>query len=289
MEMTKNKVGKTQTLKIPKIITVTAKLLEIVSPHLATLFAAKLFTTPIKHKIPKREIPMDKQTKQSTLFVPDINKEIIVYHYGQSNKKILLIHGWSGRGTQLFKIADTLLHSSYQTISFDAPAHGKSKGHSTIMIEFIACIHELDKQFGPFEVAIGHSLGGMALINALKENLQIKKAVTIGSGDIIQDIVEEFIHKLGLPPQQAIRLRDHFEKKYQLPMDSLTTSREANKINTPVLIIHDQQDQEVNIKAAHAIHNTIPNSQLIITHGQGHRKILGSPEVITKISNFINN
>ncbi len=287
--MAKNKVIKPKALKIPKIIKLTATLLQTIAPHLATLFAAKLFTTPIKHKIPKREIPMDSKSKQSSCFIPAIQKDIVVYQYGISNKKILLIHGWSGRGTQLFKIADQLLQSGYQTISFDAPAHGKSKGHSTIMIEFIACIHELDKQFGPFEFAIGHSLGGMALINALKNNLNIKKAVTIGSGDIIQDIVEDFIHKLGLPPAQALLLRDHFEKKYQLPMDSLTTSREAHLINTPVLIIHDQQDEEVNSKAAHAIHTALPHSQLIITQGLGHRKILGSPDVITKISNFITN
>jgi alpha-beta hydrolase superfamily lysophospholipase len=51
-------------------------------------------------------------------------------------KKILLVHGWSGRGTQLFKIADELLKQGYSTISFDAPAHGKSPG-KTIMVDFI--------------------------------------------------------------------------------------------------------------------------------------------------------
>ena len=115
--MAKNKEIKSQALKIPKIIKLTAKLLQTISPHLATLFAAKLFTTPIKHKIPKREIPMDKQSKQNKLWIPAIHKEIVVYHYGNSNKKILLIHGWSGRGTQLFKIAETLLQLGYQTIS----------------------------------------------------------------------------------------------------------------------------------------------------------------------------
>jgi alpha-beta hydrolase superfamily lysophospholipase len=43
-----------------------------------------------------------------------------------------------GRGTQLFKIADELLKQGYSTISFDAPAHGKSPGKTTIMVDFIA-------------------------------------------------------------------------------------------------------------------------------------------------------
>ena len=40
---------------------------------------------------------------------------------------------------------------------------------------------------------IGHSLGGMSVLNAIKQNLQVKKAVIIGSGDIIQDIIDQFI------------------------------------------------------------------------------------------------
>ena len=166
--MAKNQEIQAQTLKIPKIILITAKLFEAISTKLVTLFAAKLFTTPIKHKIPKREFQMDKESVQETVLIPSINKKIIVYHYGKSDKKILLVHGWSGRGTQLVKIADELLHLGYSTISFDAPAHGKSKGNSSIMIEFIASILELEKQFGPFEYALGHSLGGMSILNAIR-------------------------------------------------------------------------------------------------------------------------
>jgi hypothetical protein len=53
----------------------------------------------------------------------------------------------------LFKIADELLKQGY-SISFDAPAHGKSPGKTTIMVDFITTILEIDKQFGPFDAAI---------------------------------------------------------------------------------------------------------------------------------------
>ena len=152
-----NKVVPSQ--KIPKIIILIAQFLQAFSKKLATLYAAKLFTTPIRHKMPKRELAMDENSQQFSLFIPKINKEIVVYEYGASDKKVLLVHGWSGRGTQLVKIADELIKKGFMIISFDAPAHGKSKGSSTIMIEFIASILELEKKYGPFEYAIGHSLG----------------------------------------------------------------------------------------------------------------------------------
>ncbi|WP_293895191.1 hypothetical protein [Flavobacterium sp.] len=54
MEMTKNSDIPNQSLQIPKIFTLTAKLLQAIATKLATLFAAKLFQTSLKLKIPKR-------------------------------------------------------------------------------------------------------------------------------------------------------------------------------------------------------------------------------------------
>lgn len=287
IEMSKKTKSDNQSLQIPKPILITAKFLQAISPKLATQFAAKLFTTPIKHKIPKREFEMDKQSIQHDVLIPSINKTIKSYQYGKSPKKILLVHGWSGRGTQLVKIADELIEQGYSIISFDAPAHGKSKGNSSIMTEFIASIHVLEKQYGPFEFAIGHSLGGMAIINAIKQNLNVKKAVIIGSGDLIQDIISDFIRNLGLKPQIGERMREHFEKKFGEPMNNYSTSVVSKNIETPVFIIHDNDDHDVNIKCAHNIHSHLKNSKLMITNHLGHRKILGNQKVIDEIKEFI--
>lgn len=285
--MAKNKDINDASQKIPKVIIIIAKVLEVISIKWTILFAAKLFTTPIKHKIPKREFHMDAKSEQKTLLIPSINKEIIVYHYGKSDKKILLVHGWSGRGTQLVKIADKLVELGYSTISFDGPAHGKSKGNSTLMPEFIASILEIEKQFGPFEFAIGHSLGGMSILNAINKGFNIKKAVIIGSGDIIQDIINDFISKLKLNPTMGLKLKDHFENKFEEKMENYAASNAAKTVVTPILIFHDEKDADVNVKAAHNIHKNLKNSELIITKGLGHRKILGNENVINKIIDFI--
>ena len=285
--MSKKKEKSVQSIEIPKIILFIAKFLSVFSSKLTTLFAAKLFTTPIKHKIPKREHAMEHESAPKTITISEINKEIVVYEYGKSDKKILLVHGWSGRGTQLVKIADELLKNGFMTISFDAPAHGKSKGNSSIMIEFIASILEIEKQYGPFEFAIGHSLGGMSVLNAIKQNLKIKKAVIIGSGDIIQDIIDDFISKLRLNPEYGIKLRNHFEAKFGGKMDDYSAYKAAEKTEIPVLIIHDKDDHDVSVKAAYNIQKHLKNSEIMITESLGHRKILGNDDVIKKIIEFL--
>lgn len=286
--MSKKSKTKSDAIEIPKGIIYVAKSLEMISPKLAILFAAKLFTTPIKYKIPKREFEMDSNSVQKKLIIPKINKEIVVYKYGNSLKKVLLVHGWSGRGTQLVKIADSLLEKGYSTISFDAPAHGKSKGNNSIMTEFIASIIEINKVYGPFEYAIGHSLGGMSIINAINQGFKLEKVIIIGSGDIIQDIINDFIYNLGLKPKMAQLLCQHFESKYGEPMNDYSTSVVGKNLETPILIIHDENDSEVNVKAAYQINKAIPNSELMITKQLGHRKILGNDSVIDRIMKFQN-
>jgi pimeloyl-ACP methyl ester carboxylesterase len=287
--MTKNSNNPEKTLKIPRIIVLTGKLIAFISPKLATLYAAKLFTTPIKHKVPKRELEMDRNSFQKTIHIPTINKKIHTYNYGTSNRKILLVHGWSGRGTQLVKIADELVKVGYTTISFDAPAHGKSPGNNTIMVDFIASILEIDRQFGPFEAAIGHSLGGMSVLNAVKEGFKVNSLAIIGSGDIVQDIIDDFVLKLELKPILAKRLRLHFEEKYGGNMDDYSAYRAAKEIEIPALIIHDEQDFEVPVKAGIHIHEHFKNSELMLTKGLGHRKILGNHAVVDRVVKFITN
>ena len=276
-----------QSLKIPKLILQVSKLITFISPKLATLFVARLFSTPIKHKIPKRELEMDSKSIQNLIEIPAINKKIVIYKYGKSDKKILLSHGWSGRGTHLFKIADELLKAGYSTISFDAPAHGKSPGKTTIMSEFVATILEIEKQFGPFEAAIGHSLGGMSLLNATKKGLAINRLAIIGSGDIIQDILDEFVAKLELKPSTSTQLRLHFEKKFGEEMDNYSAYKSAMEVSIPVLVIHDKNDTEVPVSAGIHIHKHLKNGELFLTEGLGHRKILGNSEVIEKVVRFI--
>jgi pimeloyl-ACP methyl ester carboxylesterase len=285
--MTKKSSINRQSLKIPRSILLASKFISLISSRLTILFAAKLFTTPIKHTIPKRELGMEQISTQKKLLIPTINKTVVVYQYGQSNKKVLLVHGWSGRGTQLVKIADTLINTGYSTISFDAPAHGKSPGNQTIMTDFIAAILEIEKQYGPFESAVGHSLGGMSILNAIKKGMKLNTAIIIGSGDVIQDIIEDFIAKLQLKPNLATDLRLHFEKKYGEKMNDYSAYKAAKEITIPVLVIHDKDDPEVPVKAGQHIYDHLKNGKLLLTEGLGHRKILGDAEVIQKTVQFM--
>ena len=70
-------------------------------------------------------------------------------------------------------------------------------------------------------------------------------------------------------------------------MDSYSAWHSARKIDIPVLVIHDKDDDEVPVSCALHIHQNLKNGELLLTQNLGHRKILGDTEVIQKTINFI--
>ncbi|MDR2221265.1 MAG: alpha/beta hydrolase [Flavobacteriaceae bacterium] len=289
--MQKNKKQQQQSLQIPRTIIAVGKTLQFFSIKLAAKYAQNLFVTPIKFAPPKREKEMLEKSIINKIVVPSLKKDIIVYQYGTNktaNKTALLIHGWNGRGTQLITVATMLMRQGYNIISFDAPGHGQSPKTKTNMTEFIATAFEVEKQFGPFDLIVGHSLGGMTTINALKDGLKTKRAVIIGSGDVVEDVITDFVQQIELKPVIGNIIKERFEKQFNQTMASYCVHDAVKSLNIPLLIIHDEDDLDVNVKAAYNIKKEAKNAQLMITKGLGHRKILGDKKVIERIMEFVN-
>lgn len=287
--MTKGKKDKipVQRLLVPNYILITGKILTAISPFLASRFAAKLFLTPFRYKLPEREREMDENSKQTSLTVPTINREVVIYEYGNSPRKILLAHGWSGRGTQMSVMAKALLEEGYSVVSFDAPAHGKAPGKWSMMPFFIETIHFLDKNYGPFDAAIGHSLGGMSLLKAVKDGLDLEKLIIIGTANSVTRITREFAHNMKMNEQVAKKMKTYFDKKFGEDMDNYSGAVSAKGVSIPTLVIHDEHDVDVHISSAHEIMKNLEKGQLFVTEDLGHRRILGDQKVINKIIDFL--
>ncbi|WP_029033695.1 alpha/beta fold hydrolase [Salinimicrobium terrae] len=276
-----------QRLLVPSYVLAAGKILTKISPFLASRFAAKLFLTPFRYKLPEREKKMDRESKQKKLILPHYQREIVVYQYGNSSKKILLAHGWSGRGTQLAVMAEELVKAGYSIVSFDAPAHGKAAGKTSMMPHFIEAIEILEKKYGPFEAVIGHSLGGMASLKAVSDGLTVKKLVIIGTANSVTRITKEFAYNMKMNEKVAGKMKSYFDHKFGVDMDTLSGAVSAEGVKTPTLVVHDEDDVDVRINSAYEIHEKLENSEILTTKGLGHRRILGNQDVINKIIKFL--
>lgn len=275
------------SLVIPKPVVYVSKSVQLISSRLTVRLATRLFTTPINFKTPQRELAMAKSAQKKKLVIPESGKEIHVLSYGYSKKKVLLVHGWAGRSTQLFAFADRLLEKGYMVISFDGPAHGKSTGKTTNMIDFLATLKVIQSEYGPFEAAVGHSFGGICLYNAATDFLNIKVLVTIGAANKISHILERFVDNLKLQKSIYTKLQSYVEKKWNVKVDDFSSAHAAQKINIPVLTIHDTEDGDVPVSNAYEIRQKLQKGSLLITKGLGHTKILRDNAIVKKTVEYI--
>lgn len=258
---------------------------QAISPRLAFRVAIRVFYRPFKFPTPERELP---HKNSAILSREEINgKRITVYHIGQGSKPVLMVHGWSGRASQFYKMAPAIQLAGFKVYSFTAPAHGSSEEKETHMLEFVDSIQYLDKKYGPFEAIIAHSLGGVATLNALNRGVKTKKVVFLGVPGYLKDVILDFCKRLGLNNKVAELIIKHLKKEYDDDYEKFSATRLAENTEVPGLIIHDVDDMDVSISHARTNHEAWKNSEFIETKGLGHRLILSDENIISKVIAFI--
>jgi pimeloyl-ACP methyl ester carboxylesterase len=225
--------------------------------------------------------------KQIKFYASSIQKEIQVYRLQGKKQKVLLLHGWSGRGTQLFSFAEKLQKENCEVITFDMPAHGQSPGNKTNVFELTYCIQDLNQKFGPFDAAIAHSLGGFALLRAIKDGLPLQSATIIGSGDSIKGVFYRFSQQLHFSEKITERMITTVEKQFGTKLETYSSSMSIREIDIPLLIVHDKDDKEAPYECSIALHDLARNSQLKLTSGLGHHRILRDTKTVQHIVQFL--
>jgi pimeloyl-ACP methyl ester carboxylesterase len=272
-------------MKIPPVIKFTAKILEKISPKLALRFGLALFYKPIKFPRPRREEALYNSANRD--YFEFKGRNIRTYEWLHGEKKVLLVHGWSGRGTQMNKIIEAFTKENYSVYSFDAPAHGESEGKTTHMYEFVDSIVEMEKKFGIFDLIIGHSMGGVATLNAVNRGVNVPRVAIIGTPNLIRNVISDFCMNINFTDKMIPLIVRYIENKYKESIESVSSENVGNKIDIPILIIHDQNDVDVQYSEALAIKNKVIKAELFTTKGLGHRLVLANKKVVDKLLDFI--
>ena len=284
----KNKKNTSSVLRIPAWIRFGVWLSQQLSTSLATRMALHLFFRPQRFKRPAREQEMHEHALQTSCNVPKIDKEIQVFRFAGKGPKVLLLHGWSGRGTQLFAFADELRKSNTEIVTFDMPAHGQSLGNKTNIVELVACIKEVHAKFGPFDHAIAHSMGSMALLRSLRDGISMKSVAIIGSGDKIRNVFYRFSEQLQFSDKVTERMIQTVEKQFGMNLESYSSSMSLEHLEIPLLIVHDKNDKETPFAYSKDLHEIANNSELLLTSGLGHHRIMRDSKTVQHIVQFIN-
>src|SRR5262245_14171103 len=91
------------------------------APGVAARLAERLFLTPPRHPAPDRE--RDLLAVARTGVVRVNGGRVRTWTLG-AGPRILLVHGWGGRGGQLGAFVEPLVARGFSVVWFDGPAHG---------------------------------------------------------------------------------------------------------------------------------------------------------------------
>ncbi|GAB1857064.1 alpha/beta fold hydrolase [Flavobacteriaceae bacterium MHTCC 0001] len=269
---------------LPKIIGGFINFISYIAPNYAGKQAISLFSKPRKGKLTTAESEYLDTAIQKEITCKDI--DIKTYHWKGDNKTILLAHGWESNAFRWKGFLNYFESYDYNVIALDAPAHGGTSGKEFNAILYSECIAETVKYFKP-EIIIGHSVGGMATVFALKNHKlpSINRIVLLGAPDTFENILVNYETIMGYNKRVKASIRTFVLKRFGYATHHFATSQFIEHLDVKGLIIHDKRDRIIPFSDATEIHKQFKNATLISTQGYGHG--LKSGEVYQHISHFL--
>lgn len=260
---------------------------EAICPPLAYRFFATLFFTPLKYQATEKE--RKAETFGEKFSVTAAGKKIQCYRWGNSDKSVVVVHGWAGRATQFRRFVKPFINAGYQVIGFDGPAHGQSEGKRTTIVEFEETLKKVYEKIGMPEAIIAHSFGGGAVLFAAKNGLPVKKIINIASPTIGDKIIDTYLKAIGGSEKTKAFFKKFIQQKYGKPFEEFTASHIIKQIIQPVevLLVHDEDDKEVSMEHPLELLRQYPSARLLKTKGLGHTRILKDDRVINEIVTFV--
>jgi pimeloyl-ACP methyl ester carboxylesterase len=199
---------------------------------------------------------------------------------------VLLVHGWGGNSAQLSGFVRPLLASGKRVVAVDLWAHGFSPGVESNCVKFAEGIAEALAELGPFQHAIGHSLGAAAILVAAYAGCKFDSAVLISPPSILL-VMQKFLAHKGAPHrllEPFVQMSERYVGKLRSQADTLLISK---YITMPFLLIHDDLDRRCPISVSEQLEVDGTNRKLIRTHGYGHHQIIEAQEVIDQSVKYL--
>jgi pimeloyl-ACP methyl ester carboxylesterase len=221
------------------------------------------------------------------LLVPSEDGPLASWEWGREGPRVLLVHGWEGRGAQLGALAAPLVSRGYRVVTFDAPAHGDSPGRTASIVHFARAIRAVAKAYGPLEAIISHSMGGASTAWALTSGPLANRVVMICPPIDVRDFTRQLSEALSLGETVRARVEARLARRLGVAPEQLHVETLAARMTTPLLLVHDEDDREVHIRCSERIAASWPGAELIRTRGLGHRRILKDPAVIAAAVRFV--
>ena len=218
----------------------------------------------------------------------------IAYRYkkGESDKTVLLLHGWGGNLNSFRALEQDLIQANYSVVTLDFPGFGGSDlpNEDWTLDDYVKVVEELINVEQLQNVCVvAHSFGGRVAIKlcATKQNMvqklvlvdsagikpkfSLKKCIKIWHYKLVKKLVKAKIlkknlSKYGSEDYKAMpkELKSVFNK-----IVNTNLNQDSKKIVIPTLLIWGKDDKDTPLYMAKKLNKNIKDSAIITLNG-GH-------------------
>ncbi len=261
-----------------------------VAPRLVAPFFRRLMLNPRRHVRPPPVLALPPADERI-----DLGDGLVAWRWGRTGRAVptvLLVHGFEGNRAQFGAVIDALLARGFAVVALDVPAHGESAGRELTAVKFIAAIERALERLGPMHAVVGHSMGGAMSLFSIAHHRGAHhggtgRVVLISAPSGLQRELRRFAGAVGLSERGTAAFIASVENRVGRPAADFDVRHIADKVDLPVLLIHDQNDRQVPVAEAARVAHALPTAELMVTRGLGHNRLLADKAVVTAIVDFV--
>jgi len=254
------------------------------APERAARFAEGLFTRPPQHPLrPQEEAFLE---TGEPFHVSHGGHQLAGWSWGKG-PVVLLMHGWGSRAGRFRLFVPELQARGFRAVAFDGPGHGRTGGSSASLPQFAAALAAVSAVVGPVDAFIGHSLGAAAALFAMNRLVAPVPAVLISAPSDAVVFWRRFVQHLAIPRAVRERLQQNLERRFGITWDDLNLIPVAAALPTPLLVIHDEDDEDVPAESGRQIAEAAPRGAFVLTQGLGHRAVMRDAAVVRLAVDFL--
>lgn len=271
---------------IERVVTGTVRGVQTVSASAAASLALRLFMR-VGGRMPLRDEdePTMSTARRWTIPLPGVDgrgAEAIAYEWGRGPETVVLVHGWQGRASQFAPMVRELRAEGLRVVALEMPAHGDAPGDETYLPDFTGAIAAVQQRYGRLHGLVGHSFGGMAVLTALADGVDVERVMTVAAPAEAASVFGAFRDRLGIVARTAEITSARFADRYFDGADPFAWASPLRRPlpRTHLVVAHDRGDRQVPFSEAERLGAAHPHAALLALDGTGHSRILRSDGVL---------
>jgi len=193
---------------------------------------------------------------------------------------VLLLHGWSGDSRAMAAFPAALNQAGYDVVAVDLPAHGRSCGVETDVVDAANAIATFLAANALFpDHIIAHSFGGAVASRMAELGVAPLSFTSISAPTNFALVLGEVSAAFALSQRAEALFAEYVANTMQLDPAGLDALSVWKDLPTRILILHSPEDQRVSFAHAGYLAQA-PNAELIPAHGLDHCEIIYAPRTV---------